>query len=275
MWIPRYEFRLDQTSQRSSINFIEGTKAEATTGYQIPEAFTFNGQELAGYWAMKYTAGSESEPKFDTEVVATSSSIKTKGITGTSKAEGQVYRYYINGQYKGEKTTAEDAFEFTGLNSNTKYTILVEIRESSSNKHLGAVLKQISTIDANKPELSGFKEENTYYVLYDSDGNETIGDKIKKDGSNMPNNWYNYSESRWANIVVENGDMKTYYTWIPRYEFMITSSQQAQKVQGRTEVRFIQGTSTDVDTKYQIPEAFKFNGQELTGYWAMKYTAGE
>ena len=91
----------------------------------------------------------------------------------------------------------------------------------------------------------------------------------------MPNNWYNYSESRWANIVVENGDMKTYYTWIPRYEFMITSSQQAQKVQGRTEVRFIQGTSTDVDTKYQIPEAFKFNGQELTGYWAMKYTAGE
>ena len=275
VWIPRYEFMLDQTNKRSIVKFITGTSTETTTGYQIPEAFTFNGQELTGYWAMKYTAGSESAPKFDTEVVATSSSIKTKGITGTSKAEGEVYRYYINGQYKGEKTTAEDAFEFTGLNSNTKYTILVEIRESSSNKHLGAVLKQISTIDANKPELSGFKEENTYYVLYDSDGNETIGDKIKKDGSNMPNNWYNYSESRWANIVVENGDMKTYYTWIPRYEFMITSSQQAQKVQGRTEVRFIQGTSTDVDTKYQIPEAFKFNGQELTGYWAMKYTAGE
>ena len=275
VWIPRYEFKLDQTAQRSIINFMEGTKKEATTGYQIPEAFTFNGQELTGYWAMKYTAGSEAAPKFDTEVVATSSSIKTKGITGTSKAEGQVYRYYINGQYKGEKTTAEDAFEFTGLNSNTKYTILVEIRESSSNKHLGAVLKQISTIDANKPELSGFKEENTYYVLYDSDGNETIGDKIKKDGSNMPNNWYNYSESKWANIVVKNGNMKTYYTWIPRYEFMITSSQQAQPAQGRTEVRFIKGTSTDVDVGYQIPEAFTFNGQELTGYWAMKYTAGE
>ena len=32
--------------------------------------------------------------------------------------------------------------------------------------------------------------------------------------------------------------------------------------------------STDVDTGWQIPEAFTFNEKELTGYWAMKYTAG-
>ena len=125
----------------------------------------------------------------------------------------------------------------------------------------------------------------TYYVLYDESGNETIGDKIKNDGSNIPSNWYNYSNSRWANIVVTDGTIKngkienatktTYYTWIPRYEFTITSSQYAQPAAGRTEVRFISGTSKETDTGYKIPEAFTFNGQELTGYWAMKYTAGE
>ena len=293
-WIPRYEFKLDYTAERSNVNFIEGTSKQTTDGYQIPEAFTFNGQELTGYWAMKYTAGDEAAPRFSTEVVATSSSIKTKGITGTAVGEGQKYRYYINGEYKGEKASKDDTFEFSGLSSNTKYTVLVEVRDSSTDEYIGTVVKQISTIDANKPELTGFNSSMTYYVLYDESGNETIGDKIKNDGSNIPSNWYNYSNSRWANIVVTDGTIKngkienatktTYYTWIPRYEFTITSSQYAQPVAGRTEVRFISGTSKETDIGYQIPEAFWFDknsngtedaGEQLTGYWTMKYTAGE
>ena len=293
-WIPRYEFKLDYTAERSNVNFIEGTSKQTTDGYQIPEAFTFNGQELTGYWAMKYTAGDATAPRFSTEVVATSSSIKTKGITGTAVGEGQKYRYYINGEYKGEKASKDDTFEFSGLSSNTKYTVLVEVRDSSTDEYIGTVVKQISTIDANKPELTGFNSSMTYYVLYDESGNETIGDKIKNDGSNIPSNWYNYSNSRWANIVVTDGTIKngkienatktTYYTWIPRYEFTITSSQYAQPVAGRTEVRFISGTSKETDIGYQIPEAFWFDknsngtedaGEQLTGYWTMKYTAGE
>ena len=157
---------------------------------------------------------------------------------------------------------------------NTKYTVLVEIR-NSSDEYVGSVVKQISTIDANKPELTGFNAEQTYYVLYDNDGNETIGDKIKNDGSNMPSNWYDYSSNKWANIVVKEGSMTMYYTWIPRYEFRVNSSQYQQLATARTEVRFLSGTSKDTDTGYQIPEAFAFNGQDLTGYWAMKYTLGE
>ncbi len=284
-WIPRYEFKLDYTAERSNVNFIEGTSKQTTDGYQIPEAFTFNGQELTGYWAMKYTAGDATTPRFSTEVVATSSSIKTKGITGTAVGEGQKYKYYINGEYKGEKTSKDDTFEFSGLSSNTKYTVLVEVRNNATDEYVGTIVKQISTIDANKPELTGFNSNMTYYVLYDESGNQTIGDKIKNDGSNIPQKWYSYSESKWANIVVtdgtvkngkiENATMTTYYTWIPRYEFTITSSQYAQPEAGRTEVRFILGTSKETDIGYQIPEAFKFNEQELTGYWAMKYTAGE
>ena len=150
VWIPRYEFMLDQTNQRSTVKFLSGTNNQPDSGYQIPEAFTFNGQELTGYWAMKYTAGTEVAPRFDTEVAATSSSIRTKGVTGTAVADGQVYKYYINGEYKGQKTTASDTFEFSGLSSNTKYTVLVEIRDSSD-EYVESLVKQISTIDANKP----------------------------------------------------------------------------------------------------------------------------
>ena len=301
-WIPRYAFTLDQTNQKSTIKFITGTSTEVGGGYQIPDAFWFDkngngvqddGEQLTGFWAMKYTAGSEAAPRFDTEVMATSSSIKTKGITGTAVGDGQVYKYYINGEYKGQKTTAIDTFEFSGLNSNTKYTILVEVRDSSD-EYVGSIVKQISTVDANKPELTGFSADQTYYVLYDNDGNETIGDKVKNNGSNAPSNWYNYSESKWANIVVTDGTVSggqitgatktTYFTWIPRYEFKITSSQYQQPATARTEVRFLQGTSKDTDVGYQIPEAFWFdknsngkedNGEQLTGYWAMKYTVGD
>ena len=149
--------------------------------------------------------------------------------------------------------------------------------------YVGSVVKQISTIDANKPELTGFNADQTYYVLYDNDGNEIIGDKIKSDGSNLPSNWYDYSSSKWANIVVKSGGKTTYFTWIPRYEFRINAGQQLQPATARTEVRFLQGTSKDTDAGYQIPDAFWFdknsNGKEddeeqLTGYWVMKYTAG-
>lgn len=144
----------------------------------------------------------------------------------------------------------------------------------------------VNGVYANVPDLTGFNESMTYYVTYDESGNEIIGNSIKNDGSNMPDNWYDYSSSKWANIVITDGTIvdgqitnatvTTYYTWIPRYEFRISTSEYAQASIARTDVRFIEGTSTNVsEDGYQIPEAFTFNGKELTGYWVMKYTAGE
>ena len=57
VWIPRYQYLLDQTSQRSDIQFILGNGTDTLTGYQIPEAFTWgdNGEkQLTGYWMSKY-----------------------------------------------------------------------------------------------------------------------------------------------------------------------------------------------------------------------------
>ena len=184
----------------------------------------------------------------------------------------------------------------------TKYDFV--IKQVGKDEVTESIFKEVQKIDgeytlvngvySNKPDLTGFNADQTYYVLYDGDGNETIGDKVKNNGNNAPSNWYNYSESKWANIVVTDGTVSggqitgatktTYFTWIPRYEFKITSSQQAQPASARTEVRFLQGTSKDTDVGYQIPDAFWFDkdsngteddGEQLTGYWVMKYTVGE
>ena len=239
VWIPRYQFLLDYRNERSIVKFINGVSTQTEEGYQIPEAFTFNGQEISGYWAMKYTASVETSPKFDTEIVATSSSIRTKGIMGEGIEDKQIYKYYLNGMYKGESIEPSEEFEYSNLESNKKYTIHVEIRNKETDEYIGSIVKQITTILPNRPELIGFNSECTYYVLYDDSGNETIGEKIKSDGSNMPKNWYDYSRQKWANILVEVDGMKTYYVWIPRYEFKIDRGQYKQKGQGRTELRFV------------------------------------
>ncbi len=269
VWIPRYSFQLNVPDQRSQVKFIEGTTRETEPGYQIPEAFTFAGKEITGYWAMKYTAGDVGTAKFNTELMATGKSIIAKGVTGTGVATGQVYKYYINGKYDGETTNASTTYEYKNLQPYTQYTVQIEIRNSSTDDYLGSIVKQVKTIDANPPDLSGFKEEYTYYVLYDDQGKESLGEKIKKDRSNMPENWYDYSKCKWANIVVKANNKTTYFTWIPRYQFRLDTVGQ------RSIVEFLEGTDTTVKAGYQIPEAFKFNGKPLTGYWAMKYTAGD
>ena len=276
VWIPRYEFKLDQDNQRSTVKFIKPEKTTASAGYQIPEAFTFAEKQLSGYWMSKYTVGDPGAPKFNTEVVATNNTIKTKGITGTGVTSGLQYNYYINGAKANKEaiTNAAQEFVYTDLQPNTIYTIVVEAR-NASNVYVGSVSKQVKTQGANAPDLSGFNAEYTYYVEYDAEGRNIVNEntKIEKDGNgnitNMPANWYDYSSNKWANIVVKANGAKTYYTWIPRYEFKLNQDTQ------RSIVQFIPVTQTTPSTGYQIPEAFTFAGKQLPGYWMSKYTVGE
>lgn len=106
--------------------------------------------------------------------------------------------------------------------------------------------------------------------------------------------WYDYSKSQWANIVVTDGQVSgntitnatatTYFVWIPRYEYKILNSvndwSNLDTSNARTDVKFLSGTSSEVDSGYQIPEAFWWDknddgieddGEQLTGYWMSKY----
>ena len=63
VWIPRYQYKLNNTSQRVDIKFIEGISTTSDEGYTIPEAFWWDandngveddGEQLTGYWISKY-----------------------------------------------------------------------------------------------------------------------------------------------------------------------------------------------------------------------------
>lgn len=123
------------------------------------------------------------------------------------------------------------------------------------------------------PKLNeGFIAQKTRYLVQNEKGYLTPKNWVDQ---RPTDDWYSYRQSKWANIIVEDNGTEIYYTWIPRYEFRITSSQQAQPDSARTDVRFLQGETTEHSEGYQIPEAFTFGGKELTGYWIMKYSVGE
>lgn len=111
-WIPRYCFTLDQNAERSDVKFIDTdnnykdadgkvTKWEelAKQGYQVPEAFTWKAgnttTELAGYWAMKYTAGDITTPSTVYYDIAVN-----KGKNNYKKYKIKYYNNFKQSNYK-------------------------------------------------------------------------------------------------------------------------------------------------------------------------------
>ncbi len=326
VWIPRYKYSLDTTSERTSIKFIEGIGTETESGYKIPEAFWWdkneNGEQeddeqLQGYWISKYELSSEEkEARLDAELAVSSNLIRVKDILGTlidnAKTTEEVqtpdngtqivetpielkYEYYLNGDLIDTGTNNKENYIYKDLKPNTTYTINIIVREKESDKYVGAITKKVTTKQANAPKFDGLKENMTYYVTFDENDEMKIGEQIQLDGSNIPEGWYDYSNSKWANIVVTDGEIKdgkivdakttNYFVWIPRYEYRILTNRELQSTDNRRiEINFLNGTSTDVTNGYQIPEAFWWDKDEdgeqdddeqLEGYWISKYELSE
>lgn len=297
VWIPRYQYMLDSTSQRSYVKFIKGTSTETDSGYKIPEAFWWDnngngteddGEQLTGYWMSKYQlTQEESTPRINTEMSAGSSLIRIKDITGTLITDAETngtnvkYEYYINGTKKHEGTSSTENYVYEGLNSNTTYTINIIARNSDTNEYIGAVTKKITTNEPYAPDISSFDKETTYYVIYDGDNETRISIK-----ENTPSNWYDYSNQKWANIVTTANGTETYFVWIPRYEYKILSDRtNLSTTNRRIDVNFITTniTNSNCTTGYKVPEAFWWDndgdgeadeGEQLTGYWISKYQLG-
>ena len=299
VWIPRYSYKLDATStpQKSIVKFIKGTSTKVDSGYQIPEAFWWDnngnkedddGEQLTGYWITKYQLTTEeSTPRMNAEMTAGSNIIRINDITGTliSEAIGNNikinYEYYINGERKidAQGTSNTEHYAFTGLNANTVYTINIIARNSNTNEYIGAVTKKVKTNAANKPDITSFNKEYTYYVVYNEDGTQTR----TKLTENEPENWYDYTTQKWANIVTTANGTESYFVWIPRYEYKILSDRtNLNKENRRIDVNFISTNITNENcTKgYQVPEAFWWDnngngqqdeGEQLSGYWISKY----
>ena len=278
VWIPRYQYLLDQTAQRSDIRFIMGIGTDVDTGYAIPEAFTWNGEQLPGYWMSKYQVNiEEANPSITAEMASGGNFIKIRDITGTIISQAVTdstnikYEYYLNGDKVYEGTESTENYVFTNLQLNTTYTVNIIARNSETNKYLGAITNKVTTKTANDPDLTGFDSETTCYVIYDDDGNETSRVSIKEDA---PENWYDYSNRKWANIVTTANNTETYLVWIPRYEYRILSDRgNLNTANRRTDINFITTdiTNNNCTKDYKVPEAFTWAGNEITGYWMSKY----
>ena len=146
--------------------------------------------------------------------------------------------------------------------------------------------------NVNKPDLmSGMSA-----IKFTEPTDSTEG-KDEKVSDSSKNDWYNYSDKKWANAKTTDGSM---WVWIPRYAYKINKSNQT------FDVVFLVGTTDnyyDKDGKLQtakrqksetdIPDATKdyvvhpaftnessigyVNGgwkKELTGIWVSKFEAG-
>ena len=272
-YIPRYEYYTDgaySMANLANIKFIPSTKTEADLGYEIPESFTFNGESLSGFWVSKYevqlseTSGIE---QMQLTTTSTDLTVNTSNPSGT-------YTIYVDGEKA--KTGVTLPYTISGLNSNTEYDVCVY--SETSGRMIGSKKKATKADNVIKIDLSGFNPDCTYYVTYDSNGeNEQIGEKIKLDSNgnatNMPENWYNYSQKIWANIVTKGQDANgneliTYWTYIPRYEYYTDGTYSMANL---ANIKFIPSTKTEADLGYEIPESFTFGGQDLSGYWVSKY----
>ena len=121
--------------------------------------------------------------------------------------------------------------------------------------------------------------------------------KDEKVSDSSKNDWYNYSEKKWANAKTNDGSM---WVWIPRYAYKINKSNQTFDVvflvgttdnyydkDGKLQTAKRQTSETDIPDatkEYVVHPAFTnesnigyVNGgwkKELTGIWVSKFEAG-
>ncbi|MCI8443764.1 MAG: hypothetical protein HFJ37_01065 [Clostridia bacterium] len=130
----------------------------------------------------------------------------------------------------------------------------------------------LAPIYPNPPNMAKFNKANTYYVTWDLK-KDTTTYEINDKQTNVPDNWYDYENGKWANIKTSNSGLEAYWVWIPRYEYVVPTSVTATQI----EVKFISKSQKEADEGYTIHPAFTNEGNgglgELDGIWVAKFEA--
>lgn len=151
------------------------------------------------------------------------------------------------------------------------------------------------------PDLSGFNADCTYYVSYEDINNVNTLKILNKISGvyTYKNEWYDYPQKNWANVLTTNNGTMTYWVWIPRFAYsessMVKSENEIQdmidnstdsnvKDYSNLDIIFIntddeywdEGKNefvkiSELEEKYIVPDAFNFDGQSRGGYWMSKY----
>jgi len=278
---------LPVSEQYPDVLFIPKDQTIPDAEYVIPEAFTFGGDQMAGYWMSKYEVNSGSVTMM-ADMGVRNDSIKVSNIWGGGIwAPGALnFEFYLDGilkstVYSEELATGE--YTYTGLTKGTTHTVNVIARDAITNAYMGAVTREIKVQGPNEPDLTGFNPNCTYFVMFDGSGNEIDpgktdpASKIQLDVNgkitNAPSGWYDYADKKWANVVTINGSKKAYWVWVPRYAYKMLYAD-VNTTYSNSEIVWLNGTDSWSEVPpggYVIPEAFTFGGNEQTGYWMSKY----
>ncbi len=280
VWIPKYEYSLNTTHEKTNIQFIEKDKVTADVGYTIPEAFTWektaeDGTDekvpLSGFWIAKYKLRGDAIYNLSATVAGSGTSLKVGNVV--SKVDG-VTSYEISlisteGKILKAETSANGECSFKGLEAGGTYAVNI-VAKNASGKMIAGYSTQVTLVNIDV-DLTGFNKSTTFYVTYDENGNE---DSTRPIGENAPDNWYDYASSEWANIVVRENGSENYYVWIPRYQYVVNSSEETVKAE------FIPVTKETPDPGSKIPESFTWEKTnedgttetvQLKGFWISKY----
>ena len=223
-----------------------------------------------------------------------------------ARGEGVKYKYSIKNSNEGDESYTpavekeENTYEFTGLEKSNKYTAKVELIKDNQ-----VVDTEIIEIQMEAPEDSTAEPPAVAEGMT----------PVKWNGSNWvkttanDKDWYNYSEKKWANVVLGdstfNGEIldesKAYsmLVWIPRYAYQITSGyhQSGSEINsinatlgaGNINVVFVDKNNQDKNktktysetypsyttgsgmSDYVVHPAFNYDGKKLAGIWIGKY----
>ena len=199
-------------------------------------------------------------------------------------------------QEAAEKTNQAVANEQAELNELYGYL------ENALNGISGGSTPEEPTLpsDGTYSELKGVNTPNLGEGMTPIKWDSNTNDWVETTGSDPE--WYDYSAKKWANAKVEVDGVESYFVWIPRYAYKITSgyhqsgaeinSTTPEEGAGTIEIEFMKEKSnegatgqtiveyntettknyTQFPNGYVIHPAFNY-GEEVSGIWVAKFEA--
>ena len=143
----------------------------------------------------------------------------------------------------------EDGTTIKSIKTEKEFEILLsDIYSGGTNKEEKTLLADgswNSSKKVNSPKLM----QGMTGIYWDENGDEVTVTADNQD------NWYNYSEYKWANAKTEDG---SYWVWIPRYVYKITSNcnKGGTGVSGTIAVEFLQGTTNKDASGAEISKTY-------------------
>ena len=204
-------------------------------------------------------------------------------VDNNSTIKNKYIRYELtkNNEVMGIYTLTDDGVidigeikSFEEINYSIKFWL-----DYNSDIKVGSFSKKISVSTDNLSKEIEFVNEpiladGMIPVYYDS---STYSWHKSNDNNSYKNEWYNYEEQKWANAVtvdsakreeymnspvgtkIDSDDINAYWVWIPR--FSVSGDKDNINI-------------TFVDSDKEAYAAFKFNNQELNGFWISKFESG-